>query len=317
MIGIPFLVLYVKLGVSTKWGMFMTMMELLNLLQKEVPLCTISKQDANVRSDYLKKTLKFLQIVEDSELLKPAEIKTLKRIRNKINDIWINYLYGRVNTASSQMQNLLTLSVGKCQYIDIFNTALTKAFHKLYRGRISSTPLDKVEDFYHIPFNKRYLIGNQRYSLSGIPCFYLASDPACVYEELGSKKDVHLCELYTKKDIQIFDMSIDYESWIQEKISKEKLIHLLYRMPLEYACSFQAEDNEGAAFKTNYIIPQLVTATLYNMNTKISCIRYSSIKARDLPHIQRLNYVFLPEYRIGKDIYDFNLISSFTIQLIN
>lgn len=317
MIGIPFLVLYVKLGVSTKWGMFMTMMELLNLLQKEVPLCTISKQDADVRSDYLNKTLRFLHIVENSELLKPEELKLLKKIRDKINDIWINYLYGRVNTASSQMQNLLTLSVGKCQYIDIFNTALTKAFHKLYRGRISSTPLDKVEDFYHIPFNKRYLIGNQRYSLSGIPCFYLASDPACVYEELGSKKDVHLCELYTKKDIQIFDMSIDYESWIQEKISKEKLIHLLYRMPLEYACSFQAEDNEGAAFKTNYIIPQLVTATLYNMNTEISCIRYSSIKARDLPHIQRLNYVFLPEYRIGKDIYDFNLISSFTIQLIN
>lgn len=296
----------------------MTMMELLNLLQKEVPLCTISKQDADVRSDYLKKTLKFLQIVEDSELLNPAEIKTLKRIRNKINDIWINYLYGRVNTASSQMQNLLTLSVGKCQYIDIFNTTLTKEFHKLYRGRISSTPLDNVEDFYHIPFDKRYLIGNQRYSLSGIPCFYLASDPACVYEELGSKKDVYLCELFTKKDIQIFDMSVDYESWIElVKISRTKLIHLLFRMPLKYACSFQAEDNEGAAFKTNYIIPQLVTATLYNMNTDISCIRYSSIKARKLPYMQRLNYVFLPAYRIGKDIYDFNLISSFTIQLIN
>lgn len=88
-------------------------------------------------------------------------------------------------------------------------------------------------------------------------------------------------------------------------------------MPLKYACSFQTEDNEGAAFKTNYIIPQLVTATLYNMNTDISCIRYSSIKARKLPYMQRLNYVFLPAYRIGKDVYDFNLISSFTIQLIN
>ena len=121
-------------------------------------------------------------------MLKESEMNTLKRIRNKINDIWINYLYGRVNTASSQMQNLLQYRIHDDIYMDYFqNPGSQPAI--LYRGRISEKPLTDVKSFYHIPFNQRYLIGNQRYSLSGIPCLYLASSMDC-----------SLCRAWTKKE---------------------------------------------------------------------------------------------------------------------
>jgi hypothetical protein len=40
------------------------------------------------------------------------------------------------------------------------------------RGRISSDPLIR-QDLYHIPFNKRFLIRNQRFSITGLPLLYL------------------------------------------------------------------------------------------------------------------------------------------------
>ena len=39
------------------------------------------------------------------------------------------------------------------------------------------------DEMYHIPFNKRYLIGNERYSLTGFPTFYLSSSIYSCWEE--------------------------------------------------------------------------------------------------------------------------------------
>lgn len=282
-----------------------------NQINKEIALDIVVEKDVDTRKAYMDTTRKFLRIIEDRKVLKEAELKTLKRIRHKVNDIWINYLYGRVNTASSQMQNLMHLSIGKQMYMDLFS-GMAQKNQVFYRGRISKEPLLLESDFYHIPFDRRYLIGNQRYSLSGIPCLYLASGVDCVYAELGTKKDVHLCQMINRKDFSLFDVSMD----IAEPNTRQEYLASWYRMPLKYACSIQALDNDGATFKTNYIIPQLVTATLYNMNTNYQGICYSSIKGRSLPMEQKINYVFLPVYQLNKAIYDKNLISCFKLSIM-
>lgn len=292
----------------------MKFIELLQELQVQVPMCSRVEHDVDTRKAYMKKTRTFLHIIEESGVLKESEMKTLKRIRKKINDIWINYLYGRVNTTSSQMQNLLQYRIHDDIFMDYFqNTASQPAL--LYRGRISENPLMDVKAFYHIPFDQRYLIGNQRYSLSGIPCLYLASSMDCVYAELGQKDHVHLCTWQCKIHLPIFDMSIDYTYMQHHRYSRKEMVQFLYTMPLKYACSIEALDNDGAKFKTNYIIPQLITATLYNMNTDIKGICYGSIKGKDFPYDKRLNYVYLPVYVLGKDIYDMELITSFDIKI--
>ena len=40
---------------------------------------------------------------------------------------------------------------------------------------------------FHIPFNKRYLIGNQRYSLTGQPMLYIGSSVIDVAKEIDVK----------------------------------------------------------------------------------------------------------------------------------
>lgn len=40
-------------------------------------------------------------------------------------------------------------------------------------------------DIFHVPFEKRRLVGNQRYSITGLPCLYLGSSLWICWEELG------------------------------------------------------------------------------------------------------------------------------------
>lgn len=281
------------------------------IIQEEV-LDIVVEKDADTRKAYMDTTRKVLRIIEDSKTLKEAEFKTLKRIRNKVNDIWINYLYGRVNTASSQMQNLIHTKIDDGTYIDLFKQR-SELNQILYRGRISKNLLTQESDFYHIPFDQRYLIGNQRFSLSGIPCLYVASSKECVYAELGTTQDVQLCQMNLNHKVSLFDLTIQKQGYS----SRQEQLLAFYKLSLQYACSIRALDNEGATFKTNYIIPQLVTATLYNMNEGIQGICYVSLKANTLLDEDRKNYVFLPEYRLGKTKYDMDLMSGFTIQLLS
>src|SRR5699024_9298261 len=61
----------------------------------------------------------------------------------------------------------------------------------LFRGRNCNSFLSHW-DMFHIPFNRRFLIGNQRYSLVGQPLLYLATSPYCVFKELGGTEDIKI-----------------------------------------------------------------------------------------------------------------------------
>ena len=43
------------------------------------------------------------------------------------------------------------------------------------------------DEMFHIPYDKRNLVGNQRYSLFGLPCLYLGGSSYICWEELGRK----------------------------------------------------------------------------------------------------------------------------------
>ena len=43
------------------------------------------------------------------------------------------------------------------------------------------------DEMFHIPYEKRNLVGNQRFSLSGLPCLYLGGSSYICWEELGRK----------------------------------------------------------------------------------------------------------------------------------
>ena len=289
-----------------------TMKELLHKLEQEVPIVQVTSYDHDVRKVYMDSSLRLLHLLKESEAITQRQYQTIHKIRNKINQIWINYLYGRVNTASSQMQNLLKWKLDQATMLDYLSKE--KACHHLYRGRCSTKPFDQIDAFYHIPFTMRYLIGNQRYSLSGIPCLYLAGSIPCVQAELNYPKtaDLQLCSFHSLAPRKLLDLSEGYQELNQQE---QDAAAFLYTLPLKLACSIWAKDNQQGSFKTNYVIPQLITATLYNMNTDLEGICFSSIKGAALPYEDRCNYVFLPQYRIHER-YDQQLLAKFQISFL-
>jgi hypothetical protein len=72
----------------------------------------------------------------------------------------------------------------------VADTVLNSALHPpLYRVRSDRAAASNGElsrkDMFHVPFEKRRLVRNQRYSIAGLPCLYLGSSIWICWEEMG------------------------------------------------------------------------------------------------------------------------------------
>ena len=142
---------------------------------------------------------------------------------------------------------------------------------RLYKARKGETHyLFSDDQMFHIPFNHRDKIGNQRFSISGIPCLYLGSSSYICWEELG-RVDFDMCNFcgFTNiKPIEVFDMAIP------ASISS---IADIKRVCIILACSLSAR--RDAFFKEEYILPQNIFQTLilrHHYNHKVFCVKYIS-----------------------------------------
>ena len=165
----------------------------------------------------------------------------------------------------------------------------SSAYDKIYGfiADMSMSPLDKGTRFYkgrepeshflfskdkmfHIPFDKRSKVGNQRFSISGTPCLYLGGSSYICWEELNRVdfSSCNFCGYLNKVTISLFDLALPPSIRSLEDIRRVSLI---------LACSLKADRN--ALFKEEYILPQsillaLIKRTLYSH--KLFGVRYIS-----------------------------------------
>ena len=126
------------------------------------------------------------------------------------------------------------------------------------------------DEMFHIPFEKRHLVGNQRFSLAGIPCLYLGGSSYICWEELGRKdfSTSNYCGYSLKDSVNMFDMMLP------ASITNE---HQIRRILLILLCSLPATRDH--VFKPEYILPQSVLHSLIKRsyhNHKPFCVRYYS-----------------------------------------
>lgn len=144
-----------------------------------------------------------------------------------------------------------------------------------FRARVADQFLSKKEMF-HVPFNKRYNLRNERFSLTGQPLLYLGNSIAGVAEELGVDIDdektmeklrissFELRESKDKKDKKrIFDLRCyimqDLKNVSQPSFNEQHF----FRNILSEICSFQKrKELEDYAFKEEYVIPQMLAQVL-------------------------------------------------------
>lgn len=126
------------------------------------------------------------------------------------------------------------------------------------------------DEMFHIPYNKRNLVGNQRFSLSGLPCLYLGGSSYICWEELGRTElnSTNYCGYSLGEDVKMFDFLLPIEITNPHQIRKIVLI---------LACSLAA--SRDSIFKPEYILSQSILHTLiyrsYYSHSQI-CLRFYS-----------------------------------------
>ena len=126
------------------------------------------------------------------------------------------------------------------------------------------------DEMFHIPYDKRNLVGNQRFSLSGLPCLYLGGSSYICWEELGRKdlSSTNYCGYSLNEEVNMFDFLLPVD------ITNS---HQIRRIVLILACSLAA--NRESLFKPEYILSQNILHILINRsfyNHSRFCLRFYS-----------------------------------------
>jgi hypothetical protein len=160
--------------------------------------------------------------------------------------------------------------------------------------------LDKsftVKDMFHIPFEKRYTVKTNRFSISGLPCLYLSNSIYTCWEELDRPAFSQMAVSRFDTDGQQFkylDLSINL-SFLQVGFEIERLAsnpfpfitensprllsEFINLYPLYVACYTQVYSKD-ADFKPEYFFPQMLMQWVAN-SEDIDGVIYESTKANN------------------------------------
>ena len=206
--------------------------------------------------------------------------------------------YDHFSNGMSKLEAFLLFSIReRVKYPDSYS---------FFRIRESKEKYLSPKDIFHIPFEHRYKVSNQRYSINGFPCLYLGSSIYVCWEELNRPNfgDLYVSafRLVTKHP-KILDLTFsakESQSFLQ-RFKKDDvfhewklngIVHKLILFPLIMSCSIINREN-NRVFKEEYIIPQLLLEWVRNKNV-INGIEYFSLSLPEYELDQRLyrNYVF-------------------------
>ena len=194
---------------------------------------------------------------------------------NKCYTSWIN---SKIAEALNKIENLLKDDNYEIISEPVNTDVCLKDVENrvFFRARQSSEYLTRKEIF-HIPFNKRYLIPNQRFSLTGLPILYLGNSIADLLEEIGGNPEESICNqrvssfecININKDTtkiikpdKIFDLRCNIRQSLSDSEKFTKVA--FFRNILSHICSFRKrKEVEKANFKEEYVIPQMLSIILH------------------------------------------------------
>lgn len=275
--------------------------------------------------------------IEILKIIKQISKSEISNFFDTIIHSYLDWINAKANTSITNLKNELK-KFKILEYKNIENIIL-------FRGRDSKDFLSHW-DMFHIPFNKRYLIGNQRYSLVGQPLLYLAATPYCVAQELNFPKDLKISS-FRFKDIPNFrfynntnelvklyknttseeSLQDSVQDFLPPKIDELDIKRRFFKSILSSCCSFETNSSlKNFSFKEEYIIPQILAQLL--KEDGCDGIIYMSTKAYNDKNIIDIydtnaeliytNYCFFTKYNyedsheINK-VYDKELFNKFHI----
>lgn len=216
---------------------------------------------------------KYLRTLNDSHFQsiggKEHAILEIRKIFDTLNNCCRSFLSGDIARAISLMYSCF---FKEDVLLKTDNLASGSIF---YRMRKASN-YDRFEDkeMFHIPFEKNYLIKNERFSISGFPSFYLGKSVYVCWEEMGRPDfdQANVAVFTNHDDCTVIDLCMPMQS--------KDTIDSLFTLPM-ILCSSLPVVHPEQDFKPEYIIPQLLIQCLVRYNKEsgktIDGIKYDSI----------------------------------------
>lgn len=289
--------------------------------------------EANVCDEHLK----ILQAKKINNILRKDTnlINKVSYFFDKIISIYTDWISGNAYSSIEKLDALLK----KFELIESEKYGIKISDKLFYRGRkTSANSVFNCYDMFHIPYDKRYLVRNQRYSLSGYPILYLNASIEGVLAELGDTKDninnYSFSSFHFNNDeYNIYSLLNPFKPYLESEYrpkqkliknfstSRKELNRRLLKLILASICSFskrlqysELEKNGMSIFHEEYVIPQALTQVLrkndfdgiYYPSTRIN---YSD--KNGLFNQKFFNLAFFPKYRDRH--YDYILFDSLDI----
>lgn len=206
---------------------------------------------------------------------------------DKLRDIYLYWINANIVESIRRFKELLR------EYDLLKFEKKIKDFDVYFKARVSDQVLT-TWDMFHIPFNKRYLIQNQRFSLTGQPMLYIGSSVIDVAEEIEAKNidEMKVSFIQISSDtLKIFDLRNNFGEIYDNIVVNEFLgknnynydkAHF-FKMILSSICSFQKrQELQGFSFCEEYVIPQILAQVLktyeYNGIAYYSTKKYDKLK---------------------------------------
>ena len=137
-------------------------------------------------------------VFETFGITKVSASQIVEETGKQLDDLLNSYLNGNIIAAI------------KIAYHLLFKIKLSsiKSNTNFYRARDNNTGfLYTKEEMFHIPYELRHKVTNQRYSVSGLPCLYLGSSTYLCWEEL-ERPDYLKCNFVYLGTTALFGSSI-------------------------------------------------------------------------------------------------------------
>jgi hypothetical protein len=280
----------------------------------------------NTNQVYIKWTNDFLQNMQ-------SNITLIERTFDELKDIYISYIAESNKIAIDkiwrflQQNNLIRNSESPLSYSNL-----------LFRAREDKGTFDKkdIKSFFHIPFDKRILIGNQRFSISGQPMLYFSNSVIGLEKELSTPIDklsiAGFLPIYSKNydrkfyeiknslfDVLVKNLPEIVNSGIQINYyngdltpNYNSIIQDVQKSILSQILTFPVKNKNN--FVEEYVLPQMLTSALLDNNYDgvifPSTKDFKNLNGHHIFSEHEVNIAIYATYS-PKDRYDNNLLKTF------
>lgn len=277
----------------------------------------------NVLSEIYKMTRKYLEFFKTHLNSYHTNAKnTVDRLEGSIEA----YYRGDIDAANQNIRLILedTKKLNRKLIIQPISDCFLPEEEKfLFRGRIGDFYEYSIKQMFHIPYDERGKISNQRYSINGMPCLYLGTSVYVCWEELNRPDFNHFwvsrysinSEHLRVRNLKILNLSYtiqDMNSKFLNSIMRsgdieESLINYCLCWILQCVCSIVVK-NQNRIFREEYVFPQLIMQNIRRQD--IDGIMFFSAKCN------AENYGIMKNFAFPADDWNcFNLEENFSHKL--